>query len=88
MHRALADGGSSPLNHTVLVGEILYSRSDYILSLKTPSQVRDISAALKLISDEALRRRYFAIQADRHRALSMQEFTLEDFARIHTGVPH
>src|SRR5262245_9978603 len=47
MHRALADGeltwdgGDYPLNHTVLAGELLYTDSDYIMSLKTPQQVRD-----------------------------------------------
>src|SRR5262245_7081653 len=43
MHRALSDGqltwdgGSYPLNHTVLGGELLYAESDYIMSLKSPS---------------------------------------------------
>jgi hypothetical protein len=41
MHRALADGqmswdgGDYPLNHTVLAGELLYTDSDYIMSLKS-----------------------------------------------------
>src|SRR2546423_14233286 len=49
MHRALAggrlswDGGDYPLNHTILAGELLYTDSDYIMSLKTPEQVRDIA---------------------------------------------
>src|SRR3982074_1805608 len=52
MHRALSDGemswdgGGYPLNHTVLAGELLYTDSDYIMSLKTPEQVRAIAAAL------------------------------------------
>ena len=56
MHRALADGqmswdgGDYPLNHTVLAGELLYTASDYIISLKTPQQVRDIAAALPAIT--------------------------------------
>lgn len=67
MHRILADGqltwdsGSYPLNHTVLAGEILYTDSDYIMSLKTPPQVRDISAALSAITEVEFRQRYFAI---------------------------
>jgi hypothetical protein len=69
MHRALSDGqlswdgGQYPLNHTVLAGEILYTESDYIMSLKTPKQVRDIAAALPAITEEEFRRRYFAIDA-------------------------
>src|SRR5258707_15445275 len=52
MHRALADGemswdgGDYPLNHTVLAGELLYTDPDYIMSLKSSEQVRDIAAAL------------------------------------------
>jgi hypothetical protein len=67
MHRALADGemswdgGDYPLNHTVLAGELLYTDSDYIMSLKTPEQVRDIAAALAGITETEFRRRYDAI---------------------------
>lgn len=69
MHRALADGqlswdgGQYPLNHAVLGGESLYAESDYIMSLKTPPQVRDIAAALPAITENEFRRRYFAIDA-------------------------
>ena len=67
MHRALADGemswdgGDYPLSHTVLAGELLYTDSDYIMSLKTPEQVRDIAAALSGITETEFRRRYDAI---------------------------
>jgi hypothetical protein len=70
MHRALADGqitwegGEYPLNHTVLAGENLYTGGDYILSLKTPQQVRDIAVALPAITEAEFRRRYFAIDAE------------------------
>ena len=70
MHRALADGqlswdgGEYPLGHVVLAGELLYTESDYIISLKTPQQVRDIAAALPAITETEFRRRYFAIDAD------------------------
>ena len=70
MHRALADGqlnwdgGQYPLNHTVLAGESLYTESDYIMSLKTPQQVRDIAAALLTNTEDEFRRRYFAIDAE------------------------
>ena len=69
MHRVLADGqltwdgGVYPLNHTVLAGELLYTDSDYIMSLKSLQQVRDIAAALPAITEAEFRRRYFAIDA-------------------------
>ena len=69
MHRALADGqltwdgGVYPRNYTVLAGELLYTDSDYIMSLKSPQQVRDIAAALLGISQANFRQRYFAIDA-------------------------
>src|SRR5262245_52931869 len=67
MHRTLADGklawdgGEYPLGHVVLAGELLYTDSDYIMSLKTPQQVRDIAAALPRMTEQEFRRRYFAI---------------------------
>jgi hypothetical protein len=67
MHRALADGrlssegGEYPLNHVVLGGEILYVRSDYIMSLKSPKQVREIAAALRSLKKAEFRQRYFAL---------------------------
>jgi hypothetical protein len=81
MHRALADGqlswdgGQYPLNHTILAGEILYTESDYIMSLKTPQQVRDIAAALPAITEDEFRRRYFAIDAKSYSSpLSDEDF--------------
>lgn len=67
MHRALTDGeltwngGEYPLNHAVLAGERLYTRPDYIMTIKLPDQVRDIAAALSAITETEFRRRYFAI---------------------------
>ncbi len=67
IHRTLTDGeltwdgGDYPLNHVVLAGELLYTEPDYIMSLKTPEQVRDIAAALPVISESEFRYRYFAI---------------------------
>ena len=81
MHRTLADGlltwdgGTYPLNHTILAGELLYTQSDYIMSLKNPEQVRDIAAALPEITEEDFRRRYFAIDAKNYgMALSEEDF--------------
>ncbi len=70
MHRTLADGyltwkgGAYPLNHVVLAGELLYTEGDYIMSLKDPSEVRDIAAALSDITEDEFRRRYFQIDAN------------------------
>lgn len=70
MHRTLADGelswdgGKYPLNHVVLAGELLYTDSDYIMSLKSPQQVRDIAAALLAITEADFRKRYFAINPE------------------------
>jgi len=70
MHRVLTDGslswdvGSYPLNHTVLGGELLYTDSDYIMSLKSPSQVRDIAAALATVTEGDFRKQYFDIDTD------------------------
>jgi hypothetical protein len=69
MHRTLTDGqltwtgGDYPLKHTVLAGELLYTDTDYIMSLKTPQQVRDVAAALPAITEADFRRRYFSIDA-------------------------
>jgi hypothetical protein len=81
MHRALSDGtlswdgGTYPLNHTVLAGELLYTESDYIVSLKNPQQVRDIAKALSVIDESSFRRRYLAIDPEDY-GLEMSE---EDF---------
>ncbi len=70
MHRSLADGqlswdgGSYPLNHVILAGELLYTDSDYIMSLKSPQQVRDIAAELESIDESDFRRRYFSIDSN------------------------
>jgi hypothetical protein len=64
IHRALTDGdlrydnGPYPLSHVVLGGEPLYGGDDYIISLKTPAQVRDVATALKGVTREVLRRGY------------------------------
>ena len=64
MHRALSDGklswdgGSFPLNHVVLGGELLYTDDDYIMSLKTPEQVQAVAAALEALTETDFRARY------------------------------
>lgn len=67
MHRALSDGllsydgGQYPLNHVVLGGQPLYSENDYIISLKTPEQVREVALAIAGLTQEHFRERYDAI---------------------------
>ena len=72
IHRTLTDGdlawqnGQYPLNHVILGGELLYAKSDYIMSLKSPSQVYDVSQALKDITEAWFRERYFKIKPEKY----------------------
>lgn len=74
MHRALADGhltwdgGTYPLNHAVLGGEVLYTSDDYIMSLKSPAQVKDIAAALEALTEDVFHSRYNQIPAKEYGA--------------------
>ncbi len=84
IHRALTDGDLSydsspyPLSHVVLGGEPLYGGEDYIISLKTPDQVRDVADALKAVTREELRRGY-----DRIDAAAYQGELCEEELRVH-----
>ena len=70
IHRVLADGhlswdgGTYPLNHTVLAGELLYTGPDYIMSLKSAEQVKDIATALAGIDLDAFSERYRKIDSE------------------------
>ncbi len=70
IHRALTDGelswanGSYPLNHVILGGELLYPRSDHILTMKTKEQVREIAAALKEVTKDKLMAGYTLITSE------------------------
>ena len=76
MHRALSDGeltwdgGKYPCNHVVLGGELLYTDDDYIMSLKNPSQVRDISNAIEKIDIDDFRNKYFKIDLNLQKRIS------------------
>jgi len=67
IHRTLTDGklewtnGDYPLNHVILGGEILYFQQDYIMTLKTPDQVKDIFKNFDLVTKDIFRNRYFEI---------------------------
>lgn len=82
MHRALTDGrltwngGTYPLNHAVLAGELLYTEDDYIMSLKSPAQVRDITSEVEKIKKESFRERYLSISPSEYgMALSDEDFS-------------
>jgi len=49
-------------SHAVLAGESFYKGSDYIMSLKTPKQVQEISAALAGMTEEEFHERYLRIE--------------------------
>lgn len=70
IHRVLTDGriawdnGSFPLNHVILGGEVIYQLDDYIMSLKSPGEVREIAKALKSVTEERFWKDYFGIDPD------------------------
>jgi hypothetical protein len=72
MHRALSDGdlsyttGPYPLRLAVIGGEPIYAEDDYIMSLKTPAEVKDIAKALVPVTKDEFRRRYDAIDPDKY----------------------
>ena len=70
LHRSLTDGkfewenGTFPLNHVILGGQQIYYEDDYIMSLKTPDQVKLIAEAIVAISKEDLRKGYNRIDSN------------------------
>jgi len=81
LHRSLTDGhltysnGTFPLNHVILGGEILYTSGDYIMTLKTPEQVRTIADALESVNRDTLRQGYYQIdQNDYGFSLTDEDF--------------
>jgi hypothetical protein len=64
LHRSLTEGdlryenGDYPLSHVILGGEPLYFEDDYIMSLKTPEQVRAVARALRQVTEEQIRAGY------------------------------
>jgi len=67
IHRCLTDGsllyesGEYPLNHVICGGRQLLQGEDYVVSLVTPDQVRDVSAALAPLTEDWMRARYFSL---------------------------
>src|SRR5215475_6188702 len=74
IHRTLTDGdlawrnGQYPLNHVILGGELLYTKPDYILSLKTPKEVQDAAIGLKCLTKKQFREKYFDIDPEKYRS--------------------
>jgi hypothetical protein len=72
IHRALADGdlsyttGPYPLRLAVVGGESIYGEDDYIMTLKTPAEVKAIAPALSQITKVEFRKKYEAIDAKKY----------------------
>lgn len=72
MHRLLSDGelsyydGPEPLRFTVIGGEPMYAKEDYIMSLKTPDQVKLVSEAIASITEEEFRTKYDAMDEGKY----------------------
>lgn len=80
LHRSLTGGqlewnrGQFPLSHAILGGESIYGRDNYIMALKTPEQVHEISRAVQNLSKEQLRAAYGKINKREY-----EEFSEDDF---------
>jgi hypothetical protein len=55
--------GDYPLNLCVMGGEHLYMGGDYTVTLIEPEEVRDLARALKPITEEWMRERFFRLKA-------------------------
>lgn len=69
IHRCLTNGkleygpGGTPLSYCILGGRPLYSGDDYIVCYVEPEQVARCAQALRSVSREELRTRYFALDS-------------------------
>ena len=67
IHRCLTDGsllyesGEYPLNHVICGGRQLHRGEEYTVSLVTPEQVKDVSAAIDPLTEDWMRERYFSL---------------------------
>jgi hypothetical protein len=72
MHRSLSDGdlsysaGPYPLRLAVIGGDPIYAEDDYIMSLKTPAEVKDVARALAPITKDEFRKKYDAMDAGKY----------------------
>ena len=80
IHRCLTDGkleydnGEYPYGLCILGGQLLYSKSDYIISLKNPAQVKDVALALSKINKNLFYQRYVNLAKDYGGDLSDGDF--------------
>jgi hypothetical protein len=64
LHRSLTNGKLEyskeyfPLSHVILGGESIYAEDDYIMMLKTPSEVKLIAEAVERVDQSNLRAAY------------------------------
>ncbi|MBQ8966397.1 DUF1877 family protein [Ruminococcus sp.] len=88
MHRLLSDGTLSlgadkGTALAILGGEVIYpaaGEDDYIITAKSPMQVKEVFRALKGLSDEDIRKRYEAIPDEEYGEFKNEEdfqYTLE-----------
>lgn len=72
LHRSLTDGGLDfdngefPLSHVVLGGKVLCANEDYIIVLKSSSQVAEIAEAVSQITRDELQQRYFQLDPEEY----------------------
>lgn len=72
MHRTLSDGdlsytaGPFPLRLTVIGGDPIYAEDDYIMSLKTPAEVKEVAKVLGVVTKEQFRKMYDAMDAEKY----------------------
>jgi hypothetical protein len=80
LHRSLTGGqlewnsGQFPLSHVILGGESIYGRDNYIMALKTPQQVCEISKAVQKLSKAELRAGYGKINKKEYAQFSEDDF--------------
>jgi Domain of unknown function (DUF1877) len=67
IHRCLTDGsllfdsGEYPLNHVICGGRQLHRGEEFIVSLVTAEQVKDVSAAIDPLTEHWMREQYFSM---------------------------
>lgn len=72
MHRSLSNGtiyydeGEYPLNRAVLGGRHLYDGDEYVVAYVAPNEVKDVAAALAVLTETQFRARYDAIDPDEY----------------------
>lgn len=72
MHRSLSDGdlsfttGPYPLRMAVIGGDPIYVEDDYIMSLKAPTEVKDVAKALAAVTKDDFRMKYDAMDAEKY----------------------